>query len=75
MNFTINITGSLAPPEIDEPYLSQNYDKFKFKLNEASDILISGLTFVSVAKQAKVTVTVPKGVNVSVRSTIFKGVQ
>ena len=67
--------GLLAPPEIDEPYLSQNYDKFKFKLNEASDILISGLTFVSVAKQAKVTVTVPKGVNVSVRSTIFKGVQ
>lgn len=67
--------GLLAPPEIDEPYLSQNYDKFEFKLNEASDILISGLTFVSVAKQAKVTVTVPKGVNVSVRSTIFKGVQ
>ena len=67
--------GLLAPPEIDEPYLSQNYDKFVFKLNEASDILISGLTFVSVAKQAKVTVTVPKGVNVSVRSTIFKGVQ
>jgi len=67
--------GLLAPTEIDEPYLSQNYDKFEFKLNEASDILISGLTFVSVAKQAKVTLTVPKGVNVLKPSTIFKRAQ
>lgn len=67
--------GLLAPPELEEAYLSTNYDTHEFTLDEASDILISGLTFVAVAKSAKVKVTVPKGVNVTVRSTIFKGVQ
>ncbi len=67
--------GLLAPPELEEAYLSTNFDVHEFTLDNASDILISGLTFVSVAKPSVVTVTVPKGVNVTVRSTIFKGVQ
>lgn len=67
--------GLLAPPTLEEAYLSTNFEKHEFKLDGASDILISGLTFISVAKEATVTVRVPKGVNVTVRSTIFKGVQ
>lgn len=67
--------GLLAPPTLEQAYLSTSYDTYEFTLEEGSDILISGLTFISVANKAKVTVRVPKGVSVTVRSTIFRGVQ
>lgn len=65
----------LAPPTIEEDFLTSNYDEYHFDLQGASDVLISGLAFISVAKKAKVSVRVPKDVNVTVRPTIFKGVQ
>ncbi|HIW38356.1 MAG TPA: ribosome biogenesis GTPase YqeH [Candidatus Jeotgalicoccus stercoravium] len=67
--------GLLTPPNIDEPFLSENYDEHLINVDAMSDVLISGLAFISIAKDAKVKVRVPKGVNVSVRPTIFKGVQ
>lgn len=63
----------LAPPELGEPVLNNDSDHFNFNITEDSDILISGLAFIAVQSGAKVAVKVPKGVEVSVRPTIFKG--
>lgn len=65
--------GLLAPPEISGPALTEDGRRFTFKVTEDSDILISGLTFISVTKGATVDVTVPAGVDVIIRATIFKG--
>ncbi|CAD2076190.1 ribosome biogenesis GTPase YqeH [Phocicoccus pinnipedialis] len=64
----------LAPPEIESPILIEDTDIFSFRTTERSDILISGLTFVSIDEGVEVDVTVPKGVEVSLRPSVFKGV-
>lgn len=63
----------LAPPELDGPILEDNQKEFTFKIKEDSDILISGLAFISIQSGAEISVKVPDGVEVSLRPTIFKG--
>mgnify|MGYP005829507771 FL=1 len=63
----------LAPPELETPYLSASYETFEFDIREDSDISISGLAFIRVGAGAKVSVRVPKGIDVTSRPTIFKG--
>ncbi len=65
--------GLLAPPEINTPVLSENGRTFSFDVTEDSDIEISGYAFISVSEGARVSVNVPKGVDVNLRQTIFKG--
>ncbi|WP_411844242.1 ribosome biogenesis GTPase YqeH [Salinicoccus sp. HZC-1] len=65
--------GLLAPPEIEQPYLSTDYSEFDFTVDTDSDLSISGLAFVSINAGAKISVRVPKGVDVVLRPTIFKG--
>ncbi|KKK35445.1 GTPase [Salinicoccus sediminis] len=65
--------GLLAPPEIDRPYLSEEFSEFEFTTDADSDISISGLAFISTGPGATVRVRVPKGVDVVLRPTIFKG--
>lgn len=65
--------GLLAPPEIDQPYLSEEYTEFEFSVDKESDLSISGLAFVSIGPGADIRVRVPKGVDVVLRPTIFKG--
>lgn len=63
----------LAPPELTFPILKDNGKVMTFMVEEDSDILISGLAFIAVQSGAEVCVTVPDGVDVSIRPTIFKG--
>lgn len=65
--------GLLAPPEIESPVLTENAKTFSFDVAEDSDIEISGYAFISLSAGAKVSVHVPKGVEVNIRQTIFKG--
>jgi len=65
--------GLLAPPEIDEPILVNDNKTFSFKVTEDSDIEISGYAFINVQTGTEVVVHVPKGVEVNIRPTIFKG--
>src|SRR5699024_9346692 len=65
--------GLLAPPEIDRPYLSEEFSEFEFTTDADSDISISGLAFISTGPGVTVRVRVPKGVDVVLRPTIFKG--
>lgn len=64
----------LAPPEINEPVLKNDGETFSFRSTERSDILISGLAFISIDEGVEVDVTVPKGVEVTLRPSVFKGV-
>lgn len=64
--------GLLAPPAIDTPVLNDG-DVNTYTVEPNTDILISGLAFVSVRDQATVEVKVPKGVAVYIRPSIFKG--
>lgn len=73
--YTKHYNGLLAPPVLEHAYLTEDFETHEYTVTEASDILISGLAFISISKKATVRVTVPKGVSVSVRSTIFRGVQ
>jgi len=65
--------GLLTPPEISEPVLLNDEKEYPFKVTEDSDIEISGYAFISVQTGTEVTVHVPKGVEVNIRPTIFKG--
>ncbi|GAB3071041.1 ribosome biogenesis GTPase YqeH [Salinicoccus sesuvii] len=65
----------LAPPEISKPYLSEDYEVFSYNIEEDSDISISGLAFIRAGAGAQVVVRVPKGIDVTLRPTIFKGGQ
>jgi hypothetical protein len=53
--------------------LSASYETFEFDIREDSDISISGLAFIRVGAGAKLSVRVPKGIDVTSRPTIFKG--
>lgn len=64
----------LAPPEIEHPVLTLDAETVSFRTTERSDVLISGLTFVSVDEDVEIDVKVPKGVEVSLRPSVFKGV-
>src|SRR5699024_106604 len=65
--------GLLTPPEISEPVLLHDEKEYPFKVTEDSDIEISGYAFISVQTGTEVTVHVPKGVEVNIRPTRFKG--
>lgn len=65
--------GLLAPPELDEPVLINDGKVYTFSVTEDSDIEISGYAFISVRPGAEISVHVPKGVDVNIRQTIFKG--
>lgn len=67
-----HFNGILAPPEIDTPVLG-NVKVKTYALEPNTDILISGLAFVSVRERATVEVKVPEGVEVYIRPSIFKG--
>lgn len=66
-------SGLLAPPELESPVLSGTGKIFSFDVTEDSDIEISGYAFISISEGARVSVHVPKGVEVNIRQTIFKG--
>lgn len=65
-------SGLLTPPELESPILLDNSETYTFKTDVRSDILISGLCFITVDKDITVNVTVPKGVKVIARQTVFK---
>lgn len=65
--------GLLAPPDIEEPYLKDDFTNYDFSVDADSDLSISGLAFISIGAGAKINVRVPKGADVVLRPTIFKG--
>lgn len=65
--------GLLGPPEIGGPVLLNDMKEYTFKVTEDSDIEISGYAFINVQTGVEVAVHVPKGVEVNIRPTIFKG--
>lgn len=64
--------GLLAPPTLSEPLLSNQRVK-TFHVNSHTDILISGLGFISIRDSATIEVKVPEHVEVYVRPSMFKG--
>ena len=65
--------GLLAPPDIEAPYLENDFTSYEFTVDNDSDLSISGLAFISITAGAKISVRVPKGVDAVLRPTIFKG--
>lgn len=64
--------GLLAPPELTKSILIDDAETYTFQTDVRSDILVSGLCFITVDKDITVKVTVPKGVKVIARQTVFK---
>lgn len=70
--YATHYNGLLAPPEISEPVLNDVQVK-TYNLEPYTDVLISGLAFVTVRDYATVEVKVPAGVEVYIRPSIFRG--